>query len=200
YGRASRRSQDQAGDLATVVEESVHGIRVLKAFGRGREALDSFAGQAQELQATEIHKAKSLATFSLVVTLLPELALAAGLVVGILLVHGGKLDVGTLVAFFATAAVVAGPVESMGPLLSMTLTAKTALDRHFEVMDAESTITDPEEPVHVGTVRGALEFRGVHFRFPDTPDGTADLLDGVDLELQAGETMALVGVTGSGKS
>ncbi|AIY00076.1 ABC-type multidrug transport system, ATPase and permease component [Arthrobacter sp. PAMC 25486] len=200
YGHASRRSQDQAGDLATVVEESVHGIRVLKAFGRGREALDSFAGQAQELQATEIHKAKSLASFSLVVTLLPELALAAGLVVGILLVHGGKLDVGTLVAFFATAAVVAGPVESVGPLLSMTLTAKTALDRHFEVMDAENTITDPANPVRLHAVRGALEFRGVHFRFPDTPAGSPDLLNGVDLELRAGETMALVGVTGSGKS
>ena len=200
YGRASRTSQDQAGDLATVVEESVHGIRVLKAFGRGREALDSFAGQAQELQATEIHKAKSLATFSLVVTLLPELALAAGLVVGILLVHSGRLDVGTLVAFFATAAVVAGPVESAGPLLSMTLTAKTALDRHFEVMDAENTITDPDDPVRVDPVQGALEFRGVHFRFPDTPAGSPDVLNGIDLQLRTGETMALVGITGSGKS
>ncbi|WP_269936561.1 ABC transporter ATP-binding protein [Arthrobacter sp. HY1533] len=200
YGSASRRSQDQAGDLATVVEESVHGIRVLKAFGRGREALDSFAEQAQELQATEIHKAKSLAQFSLIVTLLPELALAAGLVVGILLVHGGRLDVGTLVAFFATAAVVAGPVESVGPLLSMTLTAKTALDRHFEVMDAKNTITEPTNPVRLDPVRGKLEFRDVHFRFPDTVAGTPDLLNGVDLALRAGETMALVGVTGSGKS
>ncbi|MHA7271384.1 ABC transporter ATP-binding protein [Arthrobacter sp. HLT1-20] len=200
YGRASRRSQDQAGDLATVVEESVHGIRVLKAFGRGREALDSFSGQAQELQATEIHKAKSLAKFSLVVTLLPELALAAGLVVGIVLVSAGRLDVGTLVAFFATAAVVAGPVESVGPLLSMTLAAKTALDRHFEVMDAVSTITDPENPVSLGQVHGALEFRDVHFRFPDTPADAPGLLNGVNLQLRAGETMALVGVTGSGKS
>lgn len=200
YGRASRKSQDQAGDLATVVEESVHGIRVLKAFGRGREALDSFAGAAQELQATEIHKAKSLATFSLVVTLLPELALAAGLVVGILLVTGGKLDVGTLVAFFATAAVVAGPVESVGPLLSMTLAAKTALDRHFEVMEAQNTITDPDQPVRLPQVRGALAFHDVHFRFPDAVHGEPDLLDGVDLSINPGETMALVGVTGSGKS
>lgn len=200
YGRASRRSQDQAGDLATVVEESVHGIRVLKAFGRGREALDSFSGQAQELQATEIHKAKSLAKFSLVVTLLPELALAAGLVAGIVLVSNGRLDVGTLVAFFATAAVVAGPVESVGPLLSMTLAAKTALDRHFEVMDAVSTITDPENPLSLSHVHGALEFRDVCFRFPDTPEGAPGLLNGVNLQLRAGETMALVGVTGSGKS
>lgn len=200
YGLVSRRSQDQAGDLATAVEESVHGIRVLKAFGRGREALDAFAGQAQELQATEIHKAKSLAVFSLVVTLLPELALGAGLVVGILLVSGGKLDVGALVAFFATAAVVAGPVESMGPLMAMTLAAKTSLDRHFEVMDAVNTIADPAAPVRLGAVRGALEFHGVHFHYPDTPPGAKDLLDGIDLKLRPGETMALVGVTGCGKS
>lgn len=200
YGRVSRKSQDQAGDLATTVEESVHGIRVLKAFGRGQEALDSFASQAQELQSTEIHKAKSLAVFSLVVTLLPELALGAGLVVGILLVSDGRLDVGALVAFFATAAVVAGPVESMGPLLAMTFAAKTALDRHFEVMDAVNTITDPDTPAVLPDVRGELEFRDVHFRFPDTPDGTRDLLNGINLSLRAGETMALVGVTGSGKS
>ncbi len=200
YGRASRRSQDQAGDLATVVEESVRGIRVLKAFGRSREALDSFANRAQELQSTEIHKAKSLASFSLVVTLLPELALAASLVVGVLLVSGGKLDVGTLVAFFATAAVVAGPVESVGPLLSMTLAAKTALDRHFEVMDTSVTIADADHPMPLPAVRGELEFRNVHFRFPDTPTGTRDLLDGVNLQVRAGETMALVGLTGSGKS
>ncbi|MDQ0277962.1 ATP-binding cassette subfamily B protein [Arthrobacter silviterrae] len=200
YGRVSRKSQDQAGDLATAVEESVHGIRVLKAFGRGPEALDSFAGQAQELQATEIHKAKSLAVFSLVVTLLPELALGSGLVDGILLVSAGKLDVGALVAFFATAAVVAGPVESMGPLMAMTLTAKTAIDRHFEVMDAVNTVTDPASPVALDSARGELEFRGVHFRYPDTPAATRDVLDGINLTLRAGETMALVGVTGCGKS
>ena len=200
YRQVSRQSQDQAGDLATTVEESVHGIRVLKAFGRSREALDSFEEQAQGLRRTEVFKANSLAKFSLVVTLLPEAALAAALVVGIASVANGTLSIGALVAFFATAAVVAGPVESIGPLLSMTLTAKTAIDRHYEVMDAQRSITNPLHPVHLRDVRGELVFDDVHFAYPDTREGTPDLLNGVDLCLRPGETMALVGVTGSGKS
>ncbi|MBP3042524.1 ABC transporter ATP-binding protein/permease [Arthrobacter jiangjiafuii] len=200
YRQVSRQSQDQAGDLATTVEESVHGIRVLKAFGRSREALDSFEEQAQGLRRTEVFKANSLAKFSLVVTLLPEAALAAALVVGIASVANGTLSIGALVAFFATAAVVAGPVESIGPLLSMTLTAKTAIDRHYEVMDAQRSITNPLHPVHLRDVRGELVFDDVHFAYPDTREGTPDLINGVELCLRPGETMALVGVTGSGKS
>lgn len=200
YGRVSRQSQDQAGDLATTVEESVHGIRVLKAFGRSAEALDAFEEQAQGLRQTEVFKANSLAKFSLVVTLLPEAALAVSLVWGILLVNAGELSIGALVAFFATAAVVAGPVESMGPLLSMTLTAKTAIDRHFEVMDAQRTITDPPQPRRPQQVHGHLAFEDVHFAYPDADGDRPDVLDGVTLDLRAGETMALVGITGSGKS
>ena len=200
YGRVSRQSQDQAGDLATTVEESVHGIRVLKAFGRSSEALDAFEEQAEGLRQTEVFKANSLAKFSLVVTLLPEAALAVSLVLGILLVNDGQVSIGALVAFFATAAVVAGPVESMGPLLSMTLTAATAIDRHFEVMDARRTITDPEHPAKPETVHGQLSFEDVHFAYPDTAADRNDVLDGVSLDLRAGETMALVGITGSGKS
>ena len=138
FSKVARRSQDQAGDLATTVEESVHGIRVLKAFGRSREALETFNGQAEELRQTEIAKARHQATFSMVVTLLPELALGAGLVVGILLAADGQLSIGALVAFFATAAVIAAPVEFSGMLLAMALTAKSALDRHFEVMDGRT--------------------------------------------------------------
>jgi len=200
YGRVSRQSQDQAGDLATTVEESVHGIRVLKAFGRSSEALDAFEEQAEGLRQTEVFKANSLAKFSLVVTLLPEAALAVSLVLGILLVNDGQVSIGALVAFFATAAVVAGPVESMGPLLSMTLTAATAIDRHFEVMDARRTITDPEHPVQPREIHGQLSFEDVHFAYPDAAADRKDVLDGVTLDLRAGETMALVGITGSGKS
>jgi ATP-binding cassette subfamily B protein len=213
FSLATRRSQDQAGDLATTVEESVHGIRVLKAFGRAREALENFAEQAEQLRDTEVAKARHQALFSLVVTLLPELALGVGLVTGIWLASTGQISIGSLAAFFATAAAVAQPVEASGMLVGMALTAKTAVDRHFEVMDARSTVTDPAEPVHLPSPRGALTFRGVRFGFAH--DGAArqgadgaeagagpsgEVLRGVDLEVRAGETMALVGATGSGKS
>ncbi|GAA1124827.1 ABC transporter ATP-binding protein [Arthrobacter flavus] len=200
YSKVSRKSQDQAGDLATTVEESVHGIRVLKAFGRSREALEGFNLQAEELRQTEIYKARSLANFSLIVTLLPELALGASLVVGVLFAANGDLSIGALVAFFATAAVVATPVEFIGPLLAMTFTAKTAIDRHYEVMESVNTITDPEEPVRLADPRGDVTFTDVHFRYPDAEEGTPDVLNGINLTLRAGETMALVGVTGCGKS
>ncbi|RJT83232.1 ABC transporter ATP-binding protein [Arthrobacter cheniae] len=200
YSRVSRKSQDQTGDLATTVEESVHGIRVLKAFGRSREALEDFEAQAEELRQTEIFKARSLAHFSMIVTLLPELALGASLVVGVSLAASGDVTIGALVAFFATAAAVAGPVEFIGPLLAMTFTAKTAIDRHYEVMDSENTITDAAAPVHLGAARGDVVFEAVHFRYPDAQDHAGDVLNGIDLRLRAGETMALVGVTGCGKS
>ncbi|MHA7154118.1 ABC transporter ATP-binding protein [Arthrobacter sp. TMN-50] len=200
YSKVSRKSQDQAGDLATTVEESVHGIRVLKAFGRSREALEGFNLQAEELRQTEIYKARSLANFSLIVTLLPELALGTSLVVGVLFAANGELSIGALVAFFATAAVVATPVEFIGPLLAMTFAAKTAIDRHYEVMEFVNTITDPEEPVRLVDPRGEVTFTDVHFRYPDAEDDTADVLNGINLTMRAGETMALVGVTGCGKS
>jgi ATP-binding cassette subfamily B protein len=103
-------------------------------------------------------------------------------------------------AFFATATVLRFPVESIDFLLSMTFDTRTAADRFFEVMDSENTIIDPEHPKTIENPRGRLVFDNVHFRYQDSPAQYADLLDGVDLVLEPGETMALVGLTGSGKS
>ncbi len=200
FRAASRLSQDQAGDLATAVEESVHGIRVIKAFGRGKHMYDGFQDRAKQLRDTEIVKAKTLGSFLFLVVSIPEITLAAGLVAGLWLTAEGQLSVGALVAYFATAAVLAGPVEGMGMLLGMTLTTKTALDRHFEVMDTPNTIASPANPLTPDNPRGHLELRQVQFRFPDATDDSTPILQRIDLDVVPGETMALVGMTGSGKS
>ena len=200
YSTIARRSQDQAGDLATAVEESVHGIRVLKAFGRGKHALKNFESQAEQLRGTEIEKAKAIAGIWLWLLLVPDIAFGLCLVAGVWLVSQNQLTVGELVAFFATATVLRFPVESIGFLLSMTLDTRTAADRFFDVMDTVNTITDPEHPKSIAQPRGELVFDAVHFRYQDSPERYPDLLDGIDLRVEPGETMALVGLTGSGKS
>ncbi|PPG55480.1 ABC transporter [Rathayibacter sp. AY2B7] len=200
YSSIARRSQDQAGDLATTVEQSVHGIRVLKAFGRHQHALENFAGQAEKLRGTEIDKARAIAGIWLVLLLVPDIAFALCLLGGVWLAAAGQLSVGELFAFFATATVLRWPVESIGFLLSMTFDTRTAVDRYFEVMDSRNTIIDPEDPETILEPRGRVRFRDVHFRYQDAPERYRDLLDGVDLEVEPGETMALVGITGSGKT
>ena len=200
YGTLARQSQDQAGDLATSVEESVHGIRVLKAFGRGKHALVKFARQAETLRETELSKARAVGWIWFWLVLLPDLAFALCLGVGIVLAQTGQLQVAELVAFFAMATVLRWPMESIGFLFSFLLDARTATDRIFEVFDEENTITDPAAPVTIAEPRGALAFEGVHFRYQDASESERDLLDGIDLVLEPGETMALVGLTGSGKT
>lgn len=215
FRHIARLSQDQAGDLATTVEESVHGIRVLKAFGRGREAYYSFSAQADELRGTEIRKARAMSAFSFAITTIPEVVLGITVLAGIYLYTQGDVTVGALVAFFATAAVMAGPVEQIGELMAMSLTAKTAVDRYFEVLDSPNLVTDPADPKEVTDPRGEITFDGVRFHFADAPlvepvpqgrpdqpvePARAEVLAGVDLTVRPGETMALVGLTGSGKT
>ncbi|WP_108719597.1 ABC transporter ATP-binding protein [Miniimonas sp. S16] len=201
YARAARRARDQAGDLATTVEESVHGIRVIKAFGRGDEAHEDFVRQADELRETEVMKARTLARVSFSLTTIPEAVTALCLGTGVWLVVEGQASVGALVAFFATAAVVNRPVEAIGNLLAMTLDARAATDRYLEVIDEPNTLADPAapapRPAPASREGSTVELRDVVVHFP----GSADpVLDGVTLSLPPGRTTALVGVTGSGKS
>ena len=200
YSLVSRQSQDQAGDLATAVEESVHGIRVLKAFGRGKYALRTFAAQAESLRRTEMEKARLDAGIWTWLLIVPAVALGLCLVISVWLAANGVLTEGEVVRFFGTATALAWPIESIGFLLAFTVDARNGADRFFEVMTSENTITDPAEPRTIGTPKGRLAFEGARFRYPDAPADSRDLLDGIELELEPGETMALVGLTGSGKS
>lgn len=200
YGALTRRSQDQAGDLATSVEESVHGIRVLKAFGRGKHALSRFSRQAETLRETEMSKAGAISSIWFWLDLMPQIAFGLSLMSGIWLISQGAIELPELFAFFAMATVLRWPIESIGFLFSFMLDARTATDRVFDIFSETSSITDPANPVHIEHPRGELAFEGAHFRYQDAGSHERDLLDGIDLVLRPGETMALVGLTGSGKT
>ncbi|MFD7388984.1 ABC transporter ATP-binding protein [Streptomyces sp. NPDC059852] len=199
YALVARRAQDQVGDLTTLVEESVLGIRIIKGFGRHRSQSRAFREMARTLRGTELHKARLLATIWAVIITLPELAIGVALVLGTVRVADGDLSAGTLVAFLSTALALRWPVDSIGFLLAMSQEAATATERYFEVMDAVPEGREVARAREDEAGRG-LRFEGVRFRYPDAPEGSAPVLDGVDLHIRPGESLALVGATGSGKT
>ncbi|MBA9048213.1 MULTISPECIES: ABC transporter ATP-binding protein [Streptomyces] len=209
YARVARRAQDQVGDLTTLVEESVLGIRVVKGFGRHRSQARAFDALCADLRGTELHKARLLATIWGVIVTLPELAIGAALVLGVIQVADGDLSAGTLVAFLSTALALRWPVESIGFLLAMSQEAATATERYFEAMDeapeggpAGEPAVSPREPAPEPAVLqdAGLRFENVRFRYPDAAPDSPPLLQHIDLHIRPGESMALVGATGSGKT
>ncbi|MGW0759942.1 ABC transporter ATP-binding protein [Streptomyces sp. NPDC002814] len=208
YAEVARRAQDQVGDLTTVVEESVLGIRIIKGFGRHRSQARAFRELSRTLRGTELRKARLLATIWAIIVTLPEVAIGAALVLGAVQVADGALSAGTLVAFLSTALAIRWPVESIGFLLAMSQEAATATERYFEVMDespereaphrgAGNCAASPHKPA---AKSAGIHFHDVTFRYPDAPTDSPPTLDRINLHIRPGESMALVGATGSGKT
>ncbi|MEV5956996.1 ABC transporter ATP-binding protein [Streptomyces sp. NPDC051987] len=245
YADVARLAQDQVGDLTTVVEESVLGIRIIKGFGRHRSQAHAFRELVRTLRGTELRKARMLAMIWGVIVTLPEVAIGAALLWGSIQVAEHELSAGTLVAFLSTALALRWPVESIGFLLAMSQEAATATERYFEVRDAVEEDAVEEDagslsgagarglsaqfpaplrgaPRPAPGVRGAgngatshhgaapdngpapepdgIRFHSVSFRYPDAAPDSAPTLERVDLHIRPGESMALVGATGSGKT
>jgi ATP-binding cassette subfamily B protein len=199
YNAAARRMQDQQGDLATQVEETAGGIRVIKAFGRRAHVAEQFRGYAHQVHDTAVAKARMVASTWSKFDAVPNATLSVTLVAGAVAVSRDAMTIGELVAFVSLQLMLIWPIDALGYIIANAQEAMTAADRIYEVLDTPPSIVDRPGAVSLNRadVRGALRFDGVWFTYPGTDK---PILRGVDLDVRPGETLAIVGATGSGKT
>ena len=202
--------QAEQAELATVVEETVGGIRVVKGFGAEQVQADKLRTEADDIRRESIKAARIRAKYLPAMELLPQVGLIAVLWFGGNRVIDGDLTLGSLVQFNVFVALLVWPLRMIGMTIAFAQRAAAALGRVNEVLDISSQVRDPEHPATLptsangdGAGLGRVAFRDVTFTYPTTADETetgGPVLAGFDLDMAAGESVAIVGSTGSGKS
>jgi ATP-binding cassette subfamily B protein len=212
---AVRGLQEETAELASVVEESVAGVRVIKGFGAERVQQRRLEKEAGDVYDVAMRAASVRATFLPAIEIVPSLGLIFVLGYGGHLVLSGALSLGTLVMFYFYVLLLVNPLRMLGQIIAQAERAVTAADRASEVLGTAPVITDPEHPKALpprardgvagrdGSARalpeqrGEVRFERVSFGYGGT---AAPVLEQLDLVIPAGQSVALVGETASGKS
>lgn len=193
--RISRQVQDATGDVASLAEESLHGVRVIRSFGRVKYAFDKFDDGAVQLRELGVRRQNVASVLWTLLEVFPNVLLVLISGGAAYAAAAGLLTLGQVVAFVTLLLSIAWPIGGLGFLLSFAGEAASAADRVVEVFDEPVTIRSGTRTI--AEPRGKLEFRDVDFQFDDASFST---LHGLNLVIEPGETIALVGGTGSGKS
>jgi ATP-binding cassette subfamily B protein len=189
--------QARLAEIATIVDENINGVRVVKSFVAEQRELSVLERAADKLQWSYIRDADLRAKFTPVVQNLPQVGLALVLLVGGYLVIHGHLGVGAILAFSAYIVMLQAPFQMLGMLVMLSQRAAASAGRIYEVLDEQPSVVDGPLAVDLVDVTGGVVFEDVDFAYsPDTPL----ILDGLNLRLNAGETVAMVGRTASGKT
>jgi ATP-binding cassette subfamily B protein len=200
YNRVSRPAvqevQQRIAELTAEAEENVSGIRIVKAFAREEYQLHRFRRAVSRVFDQSIYSTRLQAFFSPLLGFLPQLGIALVLLIGGRQVIAGNLSLGDFTAFYTYVAMLAGPMRMLGMTLGMAQRAIASGNRLFEILDREPQIESPADAPPLPPGGGRVEMRGVTLRY----DGAAAALTELDLEIEAGHTVALVGPSGSGKT
>jgi ATP-binding cassette, subfamily B, bacterial len=193
--------QQEQAELATVVEETVSGVRVIKGFGAEAVQSAKLEVEADDIRRVSIDAAKIRAKYLPAIELLPQIGLIGVLGVGGLQVIDGTLTLGELVSFNIYVSLLVAPLRMLGMTIAWGQRAAAAIERINDVLDTVPLISDPGNPTVLPTRQsnsalGAVRFDGVDFGYDDD----LRVLNNFNLELAAGQSIALVGGTGSGKS
>jgi ABC-type multidrug transport system fused ATPase/permease subunit len=193
---AQQEVQQRVAELTAEAEENVSGIRIVKAFAREEHQLHRFQRAVGRVFDQSIYTTRVQAFFSPLIGLLPQIGIALVLLIGGREVIDGSLSLGAFVAFYSYVGMLAGPMRSLGMALGMAQRAVASGNRMFEILDREPAIQSPPDAPSLPAGGGAVEMQGVTLRY----DGNAPALADVDLDVEAGKTIALVGPSGSGKT
>jgi ATP-binding cassette subfamily B protein len=194
--------QSRLADVATIVDENVNGVRVVKSFAAEQQQLRALSGAAEKLQWSYIKDADLRARFSPLVQNLPQVGLALVLAFGgYMVIHGG-LGIGDILAFNAYLLMLQAPFMMLGMLIMMGQRAAASADRIYEIIDEQPTVVDRDDAIDLVGVRGDVSFEHVDFAYGAAAEADAEqlVLADFDLHISPGETVALVGRTGAGKS
>jgi ABC-type multidrug transport system fused ATPase/permease subunit len=200
YNRLSRPAlqevQQRIAELTADAEESVSGIRVIKAFARERHVMGRFRQSVGRVFDQTIYSTRLRAFYNPLIGFLPNIGIAVVLIVGGTQVINGSLTLGEFTAFYTYQVILSFPVRMLGIALGMAQRAIASGNRLFEVLDREPRIASPPGAPPLPDGAGRVQMRGVTLSY----DGVTDALEDVTLDVDAGRTVALVGPTGSGKT